>query len=68
MSGATFYSGKLFVGENYDLCHVIVDTMSDWTVILDKQGAYNSLGSSTGSEIELSQTSLNYGSYNFIGN
>ena len=34
-SGATLYSGKLFVGEHYDLCHVIVDTMSDWTIILD---------------------------------
>jgi hypothetical protein len=53
VSGATLYSGKLFVGERYDLCHIIVDTMSDWTVILDNQGAYNSIESSTGSEVEL---------------
>ena len=33
--GHTDYFGPLLVGSDYNLNHMVYDTMSDWTVVLD---------------------------------
>ena len=33
--GATDYYGPLYAGSDYRLNHVVYDTMSDWTVLLE---------------------------------
>ena len=35
--GHTDYYGPLLVGSNYQMNHMVYDTMSDWTVIIDDQ-------------------------------
>jgi hypothetical protein len=35
--GTTDYFGPLLAGSSYRLNHVIYDTMSDWTVLLDEE-------------------------------
>lgn len=71
--GTTDYYGPLMVGSDQLMNHMIYDTMSDWTVILDAEAENQQIinnydvSSSTSANVKDKEVSVDYGSFSFSG-
>jgi len=71
--GTTDYYGPLMVGSDLSMNHMIYDTMSDWTVILDaaadNQEILNNydVTKSTSANVDEVEQTIDYGTFSFEG-